>query len=269
MSWQGGPASGLAGSCAVGGSTARPRCPPRDVRVVYYGLLGPRATAVTYRDDDGQPRRVRTAGADGAYLVVVRPNAQHPPQGYITVGVSPGSGLLSVHYRGGRTCRIVDPRRLGGARTCPLIGYRPPGGAVVTAAQVAAPVHARVSARVTTLRPPATVKPPARSWSTRRLTVTFRARVAAYGAGAAYVAAIQLRDWKRCQAGYMATAATDRDIAAGEVVTLRAEIPARCRGPVRGWVTYHRQGRKPGPGLMVGDPWHDPRVGSFNARVPR
>lgn len=71
------PAAGLiggegvaSGGCYAPRATA-PACLTRDRRNVYYGLLGPDATDVTYLAADGEERTIATAGPDGAYLVVL------------------------------------------------------------------------------------------------------------------------------------------------------------------------------------------------------
>src|SRR4051794_2957808 len=117
VSYQGMPASALPAGCAARPAPStlkQPICPARDERVIYYGLLGPRARSVTYDDDRGHTVTAATSGRDGAYLVVLRPSARHPARGYFAPGTSPASGLKSVQYRDGRVCRIRSPRALGG-----------------------------------------------------------------------------------------------------------------------------------------------------------
>jgi hypothetical protein len=265
------PASGLAGGCAVSTASASlPSCPRQDVRVAYYGLLGPQATAVTYRDDTGHAATAPTAGPDGAYLVVLRPDRRHTAQGWLTLGVSPASVLLSVHYRHAATCRIGNPRRPGGARACPLVGFRPPSGATITVDEVSTPVRATLAADATPVPvpvPKAALRMGAPT-KVRRLTVRFRARVAARGAATSYVAAVELGRSKHCEGNRTTvTAGSDHDIAAGEIVTLRADLPAGCVGPVRGFVAFHQQRGKPGPAPGMDVPWRDVRVGDFEARA--
>ena len=47
-------------------------CPVEDTRDVYFGLLGPEASSITYASAGGQPVTVPTVGPDGAYLIVTR-----------------------------------------------------------------------------------------------------------------------------------------------------------------------------------------------------
>jgi len=71
------PAAGLIGGGRVasggcyGPRATAPTCPTRDRRNVYYGLLGPDATGITYLAPDGVEGTMATAGTDGAYVVVL------------------------------------------------------------------------------------------------------------------------------------------------------------------------------------------------------
>ena len=83
-----------AGGCRVDNPPPADRallCPSRDLRDVYYGLLGPDAVSVTYRASSGDLATERTAGPDGAYLVVLR-YARGGLQGTATIG----TGRLAV-----------------------------------------------------------------------------------------------------------------------------------------------------------------------------
>ena len=46
-------------------------CPDSDRRDIYFGLLGPAATGITYSTPSGPLATLPTAGADGAYLIVL------------------------------------------------------------------------------------------------------------------------------------------------------------------------------------------------------
>ena len=128
MSYIGLPASGDGASCAARarGNDARPVCPAGSLRNVFYGLLGPEAAAVTFRDATGRLVRQPVSRPEGAYLVVLPTDPKRPNVGYFSPAVTPGTGLSSVEYRDGSTCRIVSARRLGGARRCPLKGFVAP-----------------------------------------------------------------------------------------------------------------------------------------------
>ncbi|HEX3518725.1 MAG TPA: hypothetical protein VHT29_06800 [Solirubrobacteraceae bacterium] len=59
----------VSGGCYGPHPTAR-SCPPQDLRNIYYGLLGPQASSITYLAGDGKEHEMATVGPDGAYLVV-------------------------------------------------------------------------------------------------------------------------------------------------------------------------------------------------------
>lgn len=160
VSYQGMPASALDGGCiarpiprlptsapARSQPPARPICPASDERIIYYGLLGPQGKSVTYADDSGRPVTIPTSGPDGAYLVVLRPDARHPARGQLVQTTSPASGLISVQYRDGSVCRIRSPRSIGGAKACPLVGYVPPRVTRIATTRLATPVRASFSTK--------------------------------------------------------------------------------------------------------------------------
>jgi hypothetical protein len=139
----------------------REHCPASSLRDVYFGLLGPDATRITYVGDGGRTEVQQTRGPDGAYLVVTplaQGSCKRPPAGvssgpssctYDTQGEGLGPTLRSgeitaVTYRGGHVCRLPAPHgvtvRLA---QCPVVGYVPVNGPQYTAAQIAAPVTAR------------------------------------------------------------------------------------------------------------------------------
>ncbi len=132
------------GGCNVRGYTtgvpASSYCRDRDLRAVYYGLLGPRALSITYRTVSGRTRTVAAERPYGAYLIVDRPPpAQHCACG---TGASPlpvGTPIEKVTYADG-TCTFS----LTAETDCPPAGYRPPVGARYTPAQLETPIHAGV-----------------------------------------------------------------------------------------------------------------------------
>lgn len=89
-----------------------PVCPPSDLRNIYYGLLGPDAVSVTFPSASGQPVTEKTAGTEGAYLVLGPPTgAMCDPGAGCSNGDSAGPGLApgfitSVTYRNGHICPI-------------------------------------------------------------------------------------------------------------------------------------------------------------------
>jgi hypothetical protein len=257
--------SGQAGSVTLRDGTTIPPCPRADQRLVFFGLLGPQATAVTYRADDGSVATQRVSGPEGAYVVVVRPSARHPAKGSFSLGRTPGSGLLSVRYRDGSVCRIVSPIRLGGARQCPAKGYVAPRGARLTAADVATPVRATVSARPVEPHYPGLPGHQPRQW---RVTVRFRARVASTDQSRFYKVSLTPDHQTLCRFGG-AGGPVSHDVAAGAVVRHVIWVPARCRGELYVTVTLHQQHGAPYPMPSPMRTKGDPLVGQVTARIPR
>jgi hypothetical protein len=243
-----------------------PLCPPADLRLVYYGLLGPQAAAVTYRAEDGTEATQAVAGPEGAYLVVLRPDGRHRLSGGYSIGRSPGSGLLSVRYRDGSVCKIVSPIRQGGARSCPVKGYVAPAGGAPTTAEVRTPVRARVSRTPVEPRFPGVKGHQPKQW---KLTVSFRARVATRGAGTYYQLSVVPDHQRVC--GFSGLGGpVSRDVKAGSVVTKVDWIPLPCQGKLKVTVVLHQQRDAPDPvpfGGVRGR--HDPLVGTATAPIPR
>jgi hypothetical protein len=90
-----------------------PLCPAADLRDIYYGLLGPDATSVTYLGESGHLVTEKTTGPDGAYLVLGPPSdVMCSPGGGCGNGDTSGPGLnpgfiTSVTYSNGYVCRIA------------------------------------------------------------------------------------------------------------------------------------------------------------------
>lgn len=59
-----------------------------------------------------------------------------------------------------------------------------------------------------------------------------------------------------------------RDVAVGALVHTTFLIPVRCRGAVRGEVSFHQQRGRPDQRPFAGIPNRDPRVGAFVAVIP-
>ncbi len=268
VSFQGLPASGAA-FCVLRRTAAAPRgsalptvplCAKANLRILYYGTLGPQARSVTYLDESGRPRTARTSGPDGAYLVVLRPSAKRPAKGYFVPAVSPGSGLRSVRYRDGHECRIRSPRALGGAKRCPRVGYQSPRTVPVTAADVRSPVQARFAPKPVDPSPPGVPASP--MWE---LTLTFTARLAA-DSRADYVYTVAPDRSRGCSSTSLGSVA--RDVRAGEPVTVTAYVPLRCRGLVRGRVAFHQPGSHPDELPFPGSLPSGPLVGTYRATIP-
>jgi hypothetical protein len=138
----------------------REHCPASALRDVYFGLLGPDATSITYVGAHGRRLIERTRGPDGAYLVVrplasgscslavmrrLRASCNYDAQGE-SIGPNLRSGeITAVSYRDGRVCHLPAPHGVYVALAqCPVVGYVAPRVPHVTAAQVKAPVSVRL-----------------------------------------------------------------------------------------------------------------------------
>ncbi len=126
-------------------------CPQGDERNLYYGLLGPDASSVTYVLA-GQSHTVPTVGPEGAYLIVTKaaPKQLFDFTDGGTNDVVPVDGpITALHYRDGTTCHLTSRSWIGGADACTPtlkvpVGYVPPKRTVYTSAQVAAPLRVRL-----------------------------------------------------------------------------------------------------------------------------
>jgi hypothetical protein len=130
--------------------TRLPTCPASSERDVYYGLLGPDAQSITYAIG-GQRHTIPTAGGDGAYVLVV-PH-QHGETSNFKIDLNfdeaaPLRGpITEIHYRGGRTCRLVASgigaeQRCSSRMALPVdrVAPKPPP----STAAAASPVHVRL-----------------------------------------------------------------------------------------------------------------------------
>jgi hypothetical protein len=234
MGFVGTPASGDPRTC-----NPQRDCPREFLRTIYFGLLGPEATAVTYRDGD---RIVRQAVSrpDGAYLVVKRTPPERRQVGFFTPGVSPASGLRSVEYADGTRCVIPDPRRIGGGRPCPLKGYVEPKLPTVSPGSLATAVRVQVGSRP---ERPSQLRAPKGAPAQRRVTVRFRARVAA-DIRSFYTVTSQMKDGgEGCS--YVSSGPITAGVAAGSVVRRDLWVPYRCKGTLDIGVGFAQQ-RRPG-----------------------
>ena len=275
ISYQGMPASALPQGCRPSAQPeppqiadrpqppALPTCQPADERILYFGLLGPRAESITYDNDREQATTTTVFGPEGAYLVVLRPDDQHPSRGYFVPTTSPGSGLESVQYEDAPTCKIRSPRSIGGAKPCPLVGYVEPRTKRVTAEQVKAPVRATLAPRPT--RPDLPGAPPTANVAPQwELTISFRAPIAADAQSTYAIETIGPPNGSGCT-GTMLSPIT-RDIAADEIVRQTIYIPANCQGSVSGTVNYRPQ--PPRPQLTPVAPGEGKVVGRFQVQIP-
>jgi hypothetical protein len=263
------PAGGLERGCVVKPSssvTGVTPCPAADARLAYFGLLGPAAKAITYRGADGAVATQEVAGPEGAYLVVLEPDAARPAGNGFSMSRTPGSALLSVRYRDGSVCRIVSPIRRGGARNCPAKGYVPPAGRRLTGADVAAPVRATVSRTPVEPRFPGVDRPQPKQW---RVTLRFRARVASNDLTRSYAFALAPRRGSACPMGGMG-GAVNHDVAVGDLVRQTLWVPVECARStldITVWVYQQRAAPDPipVPPVVARD---QPVVGKVSVRVP-
>jgi hypothetical protein len=137
--------------------TKPPECPKRDLRELAYGLLGPDAVSISYLNAAGRLVTEPTSGADGAYLIIgpqanpscVLTTVTRQPDCDIAGSYGPllqPGVITAVTYRNGHVCRLPAPTSHGVVKqtSCPPLGYRSPPFKHVTAAQVQAPITARV-----------------------------------------------------------------------------------------------------------------------------
>lgn len=123
------PASALFGDRQhTSGGCYQPRrpqasCPEADRRDVYFGLLGPDAQDVTHVTPAGTTAVTPTAGADGAYLIVLpHSTTRCPPHTPECFGNDTGytggpqmnafEAVRAVSYRGAPTCFLPTPAAL-------------------------------------------------------------------------------------------------------------------------------------------------------------
>jgi hypothetical protein len=123
--------------------------PLTDERNLYFGLLGPDATSVTYVLE-GQRHTLATSGPEGAYLIVTRSTPGQLLTGVGAGGVVPVDGpITEIHYRDGATCHLTSRSWIGGAYACtpsmPVpVGYVAPQALSYTHPQVEAPLKVKL-----------------------------------------------------------------------------------------------------------------------------
>jgi hypothetical protein len=264
------PASGWSGfeACVPATATAPEKsperghaigiCPQADERDLYYGLLGPEATSITYTSE-GEARTLPTAGPDGAYLIVTDAPSHQLFHGAAlgTSDVVPVDGpITEVHYRDGSTCHLTARSWIGGADACTPSLQVPVGYKAVktpTAAAVAAPVSARVQRGES---------------GEEEILVSFVSPVSITEYRSSY--SLQLEEstlHPRAYAPYRVAPA--QDVTAGQTVTipvralhLHESLPA---GLYKGTISLISA---TGPALFEGPGTVYLRVGSFSVSVP-
>jgi hypothetical protein len=223
-------------TCGIA-SPQLPVCPAQDQRRVMYGLLGPEATAIVYRDQ-GTVRKQEVTPPEGAYLIVL---ASQPKQGGYSIGKMPAVGytIRRIDYRDAPSCRGTGTGR---PVNCPLVGL------VSKVAPRPEAVRRRLDVQV---------------YGTR-VDIRFRAPVAIRDASASYTAAVFFRRGEGCK-GVGMVAPTDRNYAAGDLVKISVSM-ARCSGKVNGTVFYSGGARAGGMAVAPGDP-DNLTVGTFTTEI--
>lgn len=137
------------GSPVGGHQHGEPACPLDDERNLYFGLLGPDATSITYVLN-GMHHTLATSGPEGAYLIVTRSTPGQLLKGVGTGGVVPVDGpITELHYRDGATCHLTRRSWIGGAYACTPsmqvpVGYVAPQDLSYSHQQVATPLKVKL-----------------------------------------------------------------------------------------------------------------------------
>jgi hypothetical protein len=224
-------------NCGIGTSRL-PSCPAQEQRRVMYGLLGPEATTIVYRDR-GTLHKQAVTPPEGAYLIVL---VAQPKQGGYAIGKMPAVGytVRRIDYRDAPSCRGTGTGR---PANCPLVGFVAKGAPKPDEVRRKLDVQVRGS----------------------RIKVRFPAPVAIRDASASYTATVHFNRGEGCK-GVGAMTATDRDYAAGDQVELSLTLP-RCKGKVSGTVSYS-PGAAHGGGMPAapGDP-DNRTIGTFKTET--
>lgn len=266
-------ASGIAGrGCHVDDELSRRRvrantCLARDLRDVFYGLLGPDAVSVTHLTASGGQQRTPTVGSEGAYLVVL----PHATKGCLVPAASrrfpklcqvgfqgdtggpgiPAGAISSVTYRDGHVCHVPAPgSRASLLEACPPVGFIAPRVSTPTAAQLATPISVqKIPARsycaathgegVTPCgaRVPAGFRRLSGGWPSLLVRISFASRIAIPDSRSFYEFNLQMPRSATCTTGGT-FGPTDSNIAVGQRVATSMFVPYRCPGVVKGTVSY-------------------------------
>jgi hypothetical protein len=267
-------------------------CPPRDLRNIAYGVLGPDAVSITYTIA-GRQRTVPT-GPDGAYIVVLPPTVQTCTvggplggrgcllsSGETTAGQLESGVITAVRYRDGHVCRLPAPSAAGTLEaSCPNAGYVhfpryiPPK---VTPAEAQTPMHMHfaVTRRICYLPDrkaftqdlipcPHAIPPGYRLGQsgprTLLITVTFNARVAADNHHQVYEFSLGRMSGPGCAVGGGGVSGTSMiPIRVGQLVRFQDQ-ESPCPGTYEGVITYQPDGGDGRDTLSWDNPIHDGSV---------
>jgi hypothetical protein len=309
------PASGMDGSCyprqpsPPRGAPSPPRleiCPAKDLRDLYFGLLGPDAASISYRTPAGQVVSERTAGPNGAYLIVGSPTAQVCSTktilghgfhscgngSFSTPSLQSYGVIRSVTYRNGTTCTPAT-KRTG----CPPVGFSTAPAPQFTSSEVRAPIKVTASlgwrsctngetVRPCRSKPPAgyrltpagkvtyygrTALAPPGGFPQVRVTVTFTSRVAVTNIDSAYTFLWRLTPVNphACQVGPLGGRyVTSKDLRVGQPVTDQIFADQLCPGTIDGSITLNTA-KGPATDLgLTGPQGNAIPVSDFNLRAP-
>ena len=242
------------------GTGCRPRenCPEGSLRDVFFGLLGPEATAITYRED-GRLVRQTVAGPEGAYLVVRATEPGSRNVGWWSPNLSP-AWVESIEFRDGSVCRPDEQPRRNGSKRCPLKGYVTPELDIAAREDVASPLQVKVGTKPEL---PPDLPPGTRTPNLRAITITFRARRAADAKSFYTISTEKNHGGPRCAQNTFGPIA--RDIEAGATVTETRWVGFSCRGTMKIRVGYTQQ-RKPSMMPFMADGRPNPKVGTAVAK---
>jgi hypothetical protein len=254
-----------------------PVCPPSDLRNIYYGLLGPDAVSISYPGASGRLVSEKTAGSQGAYLVLGPPTEfdcqlYGSPGALKPVGCTNGAQgserslaagfIRSVTYRNGHVCHLPPPKAgyIPDA-SCPPIGNVGPRTGRITSQQVATPLSVQIG-KVT---PDCGPNGKSCGWPLLNVTISFTARVAVPNAASHYEYNLQFTPDGPCSHGHNdgLGGSTLSDLRAGQRVHLNIGISS-CPGIVHGAIVYNGPNARnsefvPGVGYIEG-----PLVGTFS-----
>jgi len=113
--------------------TRRSACHESELRDIYFGLLGPDAESITRAGSNGGT--TATAGADGAYLIVLRHRTVRCSHVLVVCNSSdsgstggpelvPYEVIRAVNYRGGKRCELPSLSQLPGIRASENAKFR-------------------------------------------------------------------------------------------------------------------------------------------------
>jgi hypothetical protein len=211
-------------------SPGTPPCPAADLRALYYGLLGPQASSLTYTVS-GKTHTIHPVGPLGAYLIVVPTPNTHTAFGIGAVPATPyGPPFTRVTFKNGLVCDITtNASGAGTIRKCPVPGFTPIKASGVSAADVAAPIKA-------------TVYHENGYWW---IDASFTARAAVTNAQSRYD--LEVTSPPTCKPAVVDATNTEGNIRKGQTVHLR-EALGTCPGRYKGLVYYEPSLQSPTTG---------------------